>query len=236
MLTPMTHHASHSQVLLLGMLAHDLQTPLTAILFTADELRRTEDTSQRRAAERVMSCAQRMKRMTADLLDLAVARVGGGLPVRPERVDLAELAAHAVMEVEHSHPGSRVRLETDGGARGEWDPTRMTQVLVNLVGNAVQHGARGTPVDVRLKLQPDAVRVDVVNRGGPIPASELPRLFEPFARGPSSRSRQESVGLGLFIVSEIVRAHGGEVLALNSPEAGTVTVSVRLPLRSAARE
>lgn len=84
--------------------------------------------------------------------------------------------------------------------------------------------------------QPDAVRIEVANEGDPIPEHEMPRLFEPFARGPSSRSRPESVGLGLFIVSEIVAARGGDVRVFNAPEAGTVTLAVRLPLRSEARE
>jgi signal transduction histidine kinase len=218
-----------------AILAHDLRAPLAAIIFTAqDELRRAGDVRRRRAAARVLSCAERMKAMTADLLDLARARMGGGLPVRPDKVDLAELAGEALKEVEDSHPGSHVRLGVEGDVQGEWDPARMVQVLVNLMCNAVQHGAGGVPVDLRVVRQPESVRIEVANRGEPIPESEIPRLFEPFARG--SRSRPESVGLGLFIVSEIVAAHGGEVRAFNSPEAGTVTFAVQLPLRSAARE
>ena len=221
---------------LLAMLAHDLQTPLTALILTATELTRTGDTYQRRAAARVLICAERMKRMTVDLLDYGRARFRSGLPVRPERLDLAELARDAVWEVEESHPGSHVCLDAEGDVRGDWDPTRMAQLLVNLVGNAVQHGAGEAPVEVHLVRQPDSVRIEVVNRGEPIPKDEMPRLFEPFARGRSSRSRPESVGLGLFIVSVIVASHGGDVRAFNSPEAGTVTFAVRLPLRSEARE
>jgi signal transduction histidine kinase len=222
---------------LLAMIAHDLQTPLAAVIITAAELSRTGDAYQRRAAERVLSCAERMKRMTVDLLDYGCARCSGGLPVRPERVDLAELARDAGWEVEASHPGSHVCLEVEGDVRGEWDPTRMAQVLVNLARNAVEHGARGGgPVEIRLVRQPDWVRIEVVNQGEPIPEDEMPRLFEPFASGPCSRSRRESVGLGLFIVSEIVAAHGGDVRAFNSPEAGTVTFAVRLPLPGVAPE
>jgi signal transduction histidine kinase len=190
----------------------------------------------RAAAARILSCAQRMKGMTEDLLDFARSRFAGGLPVRPRRVDLAELATRALTEVEAARPGCRIRLEAHGDVRGAWDPARITQLIVNLVCNALQHGALGAPVDVRLVRRPDSIRIDVVNEGGPIPDSDIPRLFEPFARGHSARSRRESVGLGLFIVSAIVAAHGGNVAVLNSPEAGTVTFSVHLPLRSAARE
>jgi signal transduction histidine kinase len=221
----------------LAMLAHDLRTPLTAIILTtAAELRRADDARQRAAAARVLSCARRMKRMVGDLLDFARLQRVGALPVRPEKVDLAELAGEVLKEVEDSHPGSHVRLEAEGDLQGEWDPARMAQVLVNLVCNALQHGAGKAPVDVRLARQPDSVRIQVVNRGRPIPECEIPRLFEPFVRGPSARRRPDSVGLGLFIVSQIVTAHDGEIRAFNSPEAGTVTFAVRLPLRSAARD
>jgi signal transduction histidine kinase len=221
----------------LGMLAHDLQAPLEAIILTATaELRRADDADRHKAAARVLRCAERMKRMAVDLLDFARARSGGRLPLRPEKVDLAGLAREAVTEVEEGLPGCDVRLEAEGDMLGEWDPARMEQVLVNLLGNAVHHGERGTPVDVRLVRQSDSVRIEVVNQGELIPESEMPRLFQPFARRESSHSRPGSVGLGLFIVSEIVTAHGGEVQAFNSPDAGTVTFSVRLPLRGAARE
>jgi signal transduction histidine kinase len=221
----------------LAMLAHDLRTPLTAIILTAgDALRHAEDAHQRAAALRVLSCAERMKRMTADLLDFARTRAMGVLPVHPQSMDLADLAAEAVREVEASRPGSRVRLEALGDVRGEWDRARMAQVLVNLLTNALQHGAEAVPVDVRLVRHPDSVCIDVVNRGEPIPESEMARLFEPFARGHSSRSGCGSVGLGLFIVAEVVSAHGGEVLAFNSTAAGTITFRVRLPVRSVARE
>lgn len=233
----MIHDADwQTQDRFLAILAHDLQTPLTAIILTAAELASTGDARQRRAAGRVLRCAERMKTMSMDLLDYARARFGGGLPVHPKSVDLAELTRSAVREVETSHPGSQVRVEAEGDLRGEWDSARMAQVLVNVVGNAVQHGPRGAPVQIRLLRQPEAVRIEVANQGEPIPEDEMPRLFEPFARGPSSRSRPESVGLGLFIVSEIVAAHGGEVRVFNSPEAGTVTLAVRLPLRSEARD
>jgi signal transduction histidine kinase len=219
------------------MLAHDLQTPLTAIILTARaELRSAGDGRPPFAATRVLRCAERMKRMTADLLDFARARFSGGLPVCPEWVDLALLAREAAIEVEDSHPGCRVRVEAEGDVHGEWDPSRITQVLVNLACNAVQHGDRGVPVTVRLVRRHDSVRIEVVNQGGPISDRELRRLFEPFARGPLARPRTQSVGLGLFIVAEIVAAHGGQIEAFTSSEAGTVTFAVQLPLRSKARE
>jgi signal transduction histidine kinase len=218
----------------LGMLAHDLQTPLNAIILTATtELRHTPRCS---AAARTLRCAERMKRMTADLLDFARARFKPGVPVRPEKFDLAALAGEIVEEVEQSHPGARLRLDVEADVEGEWDRPRMAQALTNLLANAAQHGRPGSAIDVRLAREADGVRIEVVNEGEPILEPEMSSLFEPFSRGRSSRSGTESVGLGLFIVRQIIAAHGGEVLAFNSPEKGTVTFSVVLPLRSAARE
>lgn len=235
------HHFSNTpsdaRDLFLGMLAHDLRSPLSAIILTAmSELRRTNDGDEHARWRRVLRCAERMQRMTADLLDYARARIGSGMPVFPEKVDLAQLADEAAQEVEESHPGCHVRIEVQGDVRGEWDSARIAQVLVNLLCNACQHATCRAPVQLRLARRGDSVRIDVVNRGEPIPESEMSALFEPFARERGARSRRESVGLGLFIVSEIVTAHGGEVMAFNSPEAGTVSFVVQLPLRSEARE
>jgi signal transduction histidine kinase len=218
----------------IGMLAHDLQSPLNAIIYTASaELRHTP---QRGAAARTLRCAERMKRMTSDLLDFARMRFKKGVPVRPERFDLAALARETAEEVEHSHPGACFRLDIEANLDGEWDRPRMAQALTNLMANAAQHGLPGAPIEVRLTRQSDGVRLEVVNQGEPIPEPEMSKLFEPFARGRSSHSGPESIGLGLFIVREIVSAHGGEVLAFNSPEVGTVTFAVLLPLRSAPRD
>lgn len=222
---------------ILGMLAHELRTPLTAIILTATaELKQASDARQRDRAARILRCAERMRRMTTDLLDFACARVGHGLSLRPQWVDVARLAEEAVTEVEESHPGTHVRVEAHGDTHGEWDPARMQQVLVNLLCTAVQRGRRGAPVALTLVRHPDSLRIEVVNHCDPIPEHDIPTLFEPFADGRSARPHPESVGLGLFIVAEIVGAHGGEVMAFNSPQAGTVTFAVQLPLRSKARE
>jgi signal transduction histidine kinase len=218
----------------IGMLAHDLQTPINAIVLTADAELRRADGPQRCAAARVLRCAERMRRMTADLLDFARGHLGSGVPVRPERVDLAALAGEIIEEVKASRPGARVSLECHGDVIGEWDRARIGQVLSNLVSNAVRHGYLDTAVDVRLTTRDDVACIEVANLGEPIPESEMGRLFEPFERGRQSRSKPDSIGLGLFIVREIVTAHGGKVTASNSPDTGRVTFSVALPLRAQA--
>jgi signal transduction histidine kinase len=220
----------------IAMLAHDLRTPLNAIALTAAAELRCAEGKDRRCAARVLGCAERMKRMIADLLDFAQARVGPGLPVRPERFDLRILLGEIVREIEDGHPGASVLLEGAAEILGAWDRGRIAQALSNLVSNAVHHRQPPqTPVHVRLSRQGDGVVIAVVNRSDPIPDSEIPRLFEPFERGPSSRCTRGSVGLGLFIVREIVVAHGGEVRAYNSPDEGTVTFCVALPLHCTPR-
>jgi signal transduction histidine kinase len=223
-----------SRDLFIGMLAHDLRTPLNAIILTAGtEVRRAEG-PQRCAAARVLRCAERMRRMIADLLDFARVQLGTGIPVRPQRFSLAALAEEIIEEVQESRPGARVCLDCREEVIGEWDRDRLAQVLSNLVANAVGHGVLEGEIAVRLTRRDEVAWIEVVNRGEPIPECDMKRLFEPFERAQSSRSRPESIGLGLFIVREIVAAHGGRVTASNSAESGTVTFSVALPLYARA--
>jgi signal transduction histidine kinase len=220
----------------IAMLAHDLRTPLNAITLTAAAELRSAGANEHRGAARVLGCAERMRRMIADLLDFAQVRMGPGLPVRPERFDLRNLLGEVVREVEVSHPGACVLLEGAVKILCTWDRGRMGQALSNLVSNGVHHRQPPqTPVQVRLSRQGDDVAIAVINRSDPIPDSEIPRLFEPFERRPSSRCTRGSVGLGLFIVREIVVAHGGQVRAYNSLEQGTVTFCVTLPLHCTPR-
>jgi signal transduction histidine kinase len=217
------------------MLAHDLRTPLNAIILTASSEVRHAEGPRRCAAARVLRCAERMQRMIADLLDFARVHLSTGIPVRPERFSLVALTVEIIEEIQESRPGARVCLDCREDVIGEWDRDRLGQVLSNLLANAVRHGCLDAAVDVRLTKRDDLAWIEVVNQGEPIPEADLPRLFEPFARGQASRSKPESIGLGLFIVREIVAAHGGRVMASNAPEAGKVTFAVALPMRAAAR-
>ena len=119
-------------------------------------------------------------------------------------------------------------MEQVGDGQGAWDSDRMAQVLSNILGNALKYSPEDTPVRVESRGEPDSVVVHVRNGGDPIPPEMLPRIFEPLQRGTTVGRSERSIGLGLYIVRQLVLAHGGTVDARSSAEEGTV-FTVRLP-------
>jgi signal transduction histidine kinase len=212
----------------IGVLSHDLRTPLGAITAGATLLAVPEDNPQRRSrvVERVMNSAQRMERMIGDLLDLTRARLGGSIPLKRRPTDLHQICEEAVLEIRAGQREAVVRLDCSGDLRGEWDTDRLAQVLSNLVGNALQHGD-GTPVTITAREQGDSVSLAVHNGGAVIPAHLLPSIFAPLVRADEQRTHA-SIGLGLFIARTIVLAHGGDIQVSSSAGAGT-TFTVVLP-------
>jgi two-component system sensor histidine kinase/response regulator len=210
--------------LLIGVLSHDLRAPLGAILMAADVLARVHsgDEHTLQITARIRSSSTRMARLIEQLLDFAHARVGGSLPVKPAQIDLEELCHVALFEFEHSR--ERLRLAVDGDTRGTWDADRLLQVISNLVGNALQHGETGDPVDVAIDgSTPQSVTIRVTN-GGTIPDERRTELFSPFS---PPAGATHGTGLGLYIVDTIVRAHGGVVAA--ESRNGQTTFSVEMP-------
>ncbi len=217
-----------------GVLAHDLRNPLGAMM-TAGQilLMRNEGAADLNAkpVSRILSSGQRMMTMIDQLLDVTRARAGGGIEVRPRNTDLGDLCSQAIDELELAFPRWTIQRKSTGALRGEWDPDRLLQVISNLVSNAGQHGRPQGVVAVNLDgREPDTVILRIQN-GGAIPASVLPSLFDPFrgSRQPPDASR--GLGLGLFIVKEIARAHGGSVDVSSSDPEGT-TFTLRLPRRA----
>ena len=214
-----------------GVLSHDLRTPLGAITTGTALLAVPEDNPQRRSrvVARIMHSAQRMERMIGDLLDLTRARLGGSIPLNRRRVDLQQVCEEAMIEIRASQPDAVLRLQVSGDLRGEWDADRLAQVVSNLVGNAIQHGG-GTPITLTGHEDGESVTLAVHNGGAPIPQDVLPFVFEPLARG-GMGGAGGSIGLGLFIARAIVSAHGGGIQVTSSTDAGT-TFTVRLPKAS----
>jgi signal transduction histidine kinase len=218
---------------LLGIVSHDLKSPLTAIGITASLLaRRAVDLDPRTAKMvlQIQSSADRASRLVRDLLDLTQARLGGGIPVEPREVEVVRLVEAAVDEVLAGHPDRTVELRAADAGTARWDPDRLGQVLTNLLSNALAYSAAGTPVRAEVAGSPERVLIKVHNHGTPIPPERQAQLFEPFMRGAASTSFERSVGLGLYIVKEIVGAHGGTVSVRSTSEAGT-TFTVDLPRR-----
>lgn len=215
---------------LVGVVGHDLRTPLSAIrMATALLVRRGGLTDeQARTLSRLGASAARMTGIIRDLLDFSRVRREGTIPLERVELDLADLVRRAIAELRAVHPERDVVLEVPAEAPGVGDPERLTQVVSNLVGNAIQHSPAGSRIRVKVEAIPEALLFRVHNVGPPIPAALLPDIFEPFRRGAAAPGATGSVGLGLFIVRELVRAHGGTVEVTSSGAAGT-TFTVRLP-------
>jgi signal transduction histidine kinase len=212
-----------------GVLAHDLRAPLAAIM-TAAQLMKLRDTDtdgpNAKAIRRVLASGDRMSRMIEQLLDFTRARLGEGIPVDLTRGDLRDISHAVVEELEAQHP-RRIRFEAES-VPGSYDPDRLAQVVSNLVTNALQHGAADELVDVRVSSRNGSGRLEVVNRGTPIPEDVRAHIFEPFRRAEGTQA--SGLGLGLFIAREIVRAHGGTI-DVDSKERLT-TFAIELPTRA----
>ena len=216
---------------LIGIVSHDLRNPITAISLGVSLLLRREDLDERllKTLVRIHSSAERTIRMVRDLLDFTQARLGGGIAVHRESMDLYPLLRMVVDEVHMSFPEREVRVELEGDGSGAFDSDRMAQVVTNLVNNALKYSPAGTPVTVRARGESESVLLEVHNRGEPIAQELQQHLFEPMRRGDDQTDRtSRSIGLGLFIVDHVVRAHGGAVTVRSRDGDGT-TFSVRLP-------
>jgi phosphoserine phosphatase RsbU/P len=216
---------------LIGIVSHDLRNPISVVLMSAATLLKHEMVEERvrRSVARILSAAERASRMIHDLLDFTQARLGGGLPVHRAAVDLQRLVSQAVEESQVASPGRTIELEQQGEARGTWDGDRLSQVMGNLLANALHYSPADSAVRVTTRADEDAVLISVHNTGSPIAPAVLPRLFKPLQRGVDQGSLVRSVGLGLYIVDQVVRAHGGTVEVESLADTGT-TFSVRLPL------
>ena len=210
-----------------GILSHDLRSPLGAITVNAALLARAAESDQRQAriAARILNSAQRMERMIADLLDLTRTRLGGVIPLKPAQIDLRSVCEEVVLEVKASYPDALVHVESHGNVTGTWDGDRLAHVVSNLTINAIQHGGN-TPVTVLAVDAGEHVRLSVHNHGNPIPPHAQAAIFEPLTRGRSDGP--QNIGLGLFIARAVVVAHGGDIHVRSTAESGT-TFEITLP-------
>ena len=228
-----SYEAARARDRLMGVLSHDLRTPLTSVVLGAQHLASVSRLAadDRRTAVAVLGSARRASRMVGDLLDFTRARLGGGIAVRTKQCDLAAIADKVVAEI-RSTTDREIRLEIQGQCDGNWDGDRAAQVVSNLVSNAVTHASTAEAVRVRLCAHPEEVIVEVVNDAAPIAESDLALLFSPFERPSHNRGDSLGLGLGLFIVQQVMSAHGGTVTLTQSD--GRVTTRVTWPRVSRA--
>ncbi|WP_092661696.1 PAS domain-containing sensor histidine kinase [Rhizobium sp. NFR12] len=210
-----------------AILGHDLRNPVAAIGSGMRVLYKEELTPKgRKVVELVEGSVQRMSGLIDDILDLSKARLGGGLTVvRRAEPNLAHEIGQVVSEVEVG-AGRSIATRLDLPGPLYVDSARIMQLLSNLLGNAISHGAADQPIEVSAVIREGCLEVEVSNGGDPIPSETLPRLFQPFFRGNDSAGTQ-GLGLGLHISSEIAEAHGGTLDVSSSPE--RTTFLLRIP-------
>ena len=177
---------------------------------------------------RASGAAARMSRLVNDLLDYSRARLGRGIPISPRAADLDAICREIIEEVTSAHPSRKISYRPGADGAGEWDPDRIGQVLTNLLTNAVRYSPEDARISVAWHAELDWRVISVHNDGPPIDPELLPCMFEPFERGRTAASG--GTGLGLYIVREIVRAHGGSVAVTSEAGSGT-TFTITLPVR-----
>ncbi|QBF26857.1 HAMP domain-containing histidine kinase [Pseudomonas tructae] len=221
--------------MVLGVLGHDLRTPLSAVTMGADLLRKSNKLPDRekRLATQIAISARNANQMVNDLLDLARCNLGVGIPINREVTDLLYICQGIVNELRTGHPDAQIVFKNNEKVVGQFDPVRMAQVFSNLISNAVRHGDLKQPIEVTLKADEASVLFDVLNFGEPIPPDAIPILFSPEGRYSrySNDNRGETVGLGLglFIAAEIVAGHDGKIEVGSTLEQGTI-FRVSLPI------
>jgi len=218
---------------MIGILGHDLRGPITAIMMAGDLLLRRQDlpATARAEAQRIRRASNRMKEMIDTLLDFTRARFLGKVPVLPVPADLGEITRGAVDELRAVWPDRPIEVDVHGDPHGEWDPARLSQTVCNLVSNAIAYGERGTAVRVSVEGEGRDTELKVHNDGPPIPEEQMQTLFQPFHRGAGGMPDDRSpwgIGLGLYIVDQVVRAHDGTVAVESRAGEGT-TFTVHLP-------
>jgi PAS domain S-box-containing protein len=219
----------------IGVLGHDLRNPLSAVTGLAGLMLQQEQLPDnvRDGLKRMLQAGDRMNEIIETVLDFTRLRYGAGPQLALTPAELDGVARAIIDELRVSHPGRAIEVTASGDLSGRWDVGRIGQVVSNLVGNALSHGKNDAPVQVSLQQEDGAVELVVSNRGATIPAEHMAQLFEPFWQAPGNgqTSRRKGLGLGLWIVREIVRHHGGTIEVRSADEVTAFTV--RLPRRPA---
>jgi signal transduction histidine kinase len=214
----------------LAVVGHDLRTPLQAISLSVRYLFERGGLADYQAISlaRMSTSASRMQHIIRDLVDYSRIHSSGSIALHLEPCRIEEICSRAIAEARILYPEREVDLSLAGSGTGTWDGARVEQLVSNLVVNALQHSPATARVTVRARSDSERLQLIVHNGGPAIPPDLLPHVFDPFRHGGASKG----TGLGLFIVREIVSAHGGDI-GVSSTERGGTTVVVTLP-RAAA--
>jgi signal transduction histidine kinase len=235
--TEFNDNVEESKEMFLAILGHDLRTPMGAIYTSAKFMLESGELKEPHLSlvSRIVTSATRTVGMIGDLLDFTRSRLGGGIPVVREELDLGKLLHEAVDEISAAHPNRRFKVDTRKKHVGAWDGPRLTQALTNLIGNAGEHAPPGTSVSVGLEGDEDEATITIHNMGAVIEGDRLDGLFNPMkttkpGSAPSPAGPTGNLGLGLYIAERIVHAHGGRIDVESAEMEGT-TFRVHLPCR-----
>ena len=230
-----TEDLDQSKETFLAILGHDLRNPLGAISMSASFMLETHELQEPHLTlmTRIARSATRMNHLIGDLLDFTRSRLGGGIPIARAEMNMGKVVHDVVDETKAAHPQRTIQVDARGSLHGKWDCARMSQVLTNLIGNALEHGSDRSVVRVDVHGDEKEVTIAVHNRGPAIPADQLNGIFNPMKRSEETgsaggRGPSGNLGLGLYIAERIVNAHSGRIEVDSSEERGT-TFTVHLP-------
>jgi len=235
--TRYTQELDDSKEMFLAILGHDLRTPLGAVLTSAQFMLGTGELKEPHLTltQRIASSSTRMVHMVGALLDFTRSRLGGGIPIERAGMNMGKAVHDVVDEIAAAHPSRTIEIDARGEQQGDWDCPRISQVLTNLVVNALEHGDDGSVVTIETRGNDREITISVHNQGPVIPPEQLNGIFMPMkprdpdrhavAAGPSG-----NLGLGLYIAERIVNAHQGRIDVQSSDAEGT-TFTVHLPRR-----
>ena len=212
---------------MVGIVSHDLRNPLSAILLGIKLLERVDNDRRSSVLGHVRHSAERAQRLIEELLDFTQARLGKGLQVNVRVIDLHQMARNAIEELRLAYPHREIAHVASGEGRCCADEGRLAQLVINLVGNAVAYGD-SSAILVGTAVKDGLGIISVHNEGSPISAHMLETIFEPMVRGVPGSSTHRSVGLGLFIVNQIARAHHG-TMTVESQEGSGTTFTLTFP-------
>jgi signal transduction histidine kinase len=231
--TRFTEDLDKSKEMFLAILGHDLRSPIGAVLTSAKFMLETKDLEEPHLTltTRIVSATARMNNMVGALLDFTRGRLGGGIPITRASMNMGKLVHDVVNEVLAAHPKRKIKVNARGALTGQWDCERMSQVVTNLLGNALEHGSERSAVSVDVQGTDDEVTIAVHNHGAAIPEHQLDGIFNAMKLQTASHKStgvSANLGLGLYIADRIVLAHKGRIEVASSEERGT-TFSVHLP-------
>ncbi|WFU76956.1 GAF domain-containing sensor histidine kinase [Bradyrhizobium sp. CB2312] len=208
----------------IAVLGHDLRNPLASIQGGLRLLNKKVDQEGKDWIALLQGSVNRMAGLIDNVMDFARFRLGAGMQLRSERQDLRPIIIQIVSEFESVHSERRILLDVDAPAAVNVDAGRLSQMISNLLGNAITYGAPDEPINIVARSSDAGFRIQVINKGPPIPAQAMPHLFTAFHRG-DVLPNQKGLGLGLYISQEIARAHGGQISATSTDDSTIFTAT-----------